>query len=374
LVVAEKVIRWAVVGNGFARQTVLPCLSLIPEVRVAAICARHSDRARQTAERFDIPEVFTDAKAMITETKPDLVFIATPPHIHAELSIFALEQGCHVLCEKPTALDADEARAMLEALKGEKPRVHMIDHQLRFDPGRRKIRELIQEGWIGKVRQVTWTHRSGSMASPETPFTWWHVKSQGGGLLGALGSHAVDMFRFWLGEFEEALACLRTQIPQRPDPATGEPRDVETDDGFTSLLRFREGQEPLTPNAVARMDMNVCAPGPWVMRTEILGTEGSLFLDEAGTLWGCKMGERTWDSLPVKEDLKKVEREKIPDTVWARAFLRFARHITKALLNEEPSVPDAATFEDGLRAQEVLDTVRRASDAGRWVKVKTTVG
>jgi predicted dehydrogenase len=85
------------------------------------------------------------------------------------------------------------------------------------------------------------------------------------------------------------------------------------------------------------------------------------------------MGERTWDSLPVKEGLKKVEREKIPDTVWARAFLRFVRKITKALLNEEPSVADAATFEDGLRAQEVLDTVRRASDAGRWVKVKTTV-
>lgn len=366
---ADQTIRWGIIGNGFARQVVLPCLELVPDAKATAICGRNSDKARKTAEEFNIPEVFTDAKSLIAETKPDLVFISTPPHLHKELAVFALEAGCHVLSEKPTALSAAEATEMVQAAKAAHDRIHLIDHELRFDPARRKIRDLIRDGWVGRVRQVTWTHRSGSMASPERPFGWWHVETKGGGLLGAIGSHAVDLYRYWLGEFGEAWGNLRTQIPKRPDPATGEARAVETDDAFTAVLRFRGGQDLLAPGAVARMDMNVCAPGPWVTRLELIGTQGSLFLDEAGTLWGCKIGGRTWDSIAVKEDLSKVERKKIPDTVWARSFVRFARRITASILAGETEVADGATFHDGLEAQKVLDAVRKASKSGRWAKL-----
>jgi len=248
----------------------------------------------------------------------------------------------------------------------------MIDHELRFDPARRKIRDLISEGWVGRVRHANWTHRSDSLADPDRPFRWWHDKSKGGGLLGAIGSHAVDLFRFWIGEFDEAQGDLRTQIPERHDPAAGGKRPVETDDTFSALLRFRQGASHVEPGATAALDMTVAAAGPWVTRIEVIGSEGTLYLDEAGTLWGCKVGGKTWETIPVKDDdVSKKDREKIPDTVWARSFLRFSRRISETLASGGEAVPDAATFEDGLRIQEVLDAVRASSEKGGWEKVST---
>jgi predicted dehydrogenase len=360
--------RWAIIGNGFARHTVLPCLALVPEVRVVALCARNAERARETAQRWGIPEVFADYRDMIRQTRPDLVVVTAPPHLHAEMSIFALEQGCHVLCEKPMALDASEAARMVEAARRAPGQLNLLDHELRFDPARRRIGALVAEGWLGRVRQVAWTQRSGSQASPEKPFSWWHEAAKGGGLLGALGSHAVDLFRFWGLEAEAAFGLLRTQIPERPDPRTGKLRRVETDDAFVALLRLAGGDR-VEPGALARIDMNAASPGPWVSRIEILGSKGRLLLDETGTLWGCREGEDSWEALPVKEELPKTERQKIPDTVWARAFLRYARAVAEVLAKHRALVPEAAEFQDGLRVQEVLDAVRASHASGRWVSV-----
>ena len=372
---SEPPVRWAIVGNGFARQVVLPCLRLVPRVRVAALCSRNAERARETAEEFQIPEVFTDYRSMIASAEPDLVLVTAPPHLHGEISVFALENGCHVLCEKPTALNSGQAARMLDAARAAGDRLHLIDHELRFDPARRKIRELIAGGWVGRVRHGSWTHRSAGYADPARPFTWWHERSKGGGLLGAVGSHAVDLFRYWIGEFDQALGDLRIQVPLRNDPAAGSPREVETDDAFTALLRLRDGSERVEPGATVALDMSVAAPGPWVTRIEVLGSEGSLYLDEAGTLWGSKSGATTWETIAVKEDdVSKKDRELIPDTVWARSFLRYARRISEAMAAASPSVPDAATFEDGLRVQEVLDAVRASNASGGWTKVAAATG
>ncbi|MBD3336937.1 MAG: gfo/Idh/MocA family oxidoreductase [Candidatus Eisenbacteria bacterium] len=361
--------RWAVIGNGFGRHTVLPCLGRIKKVRVVALCGRNSERARETAQQFGIPEIYTDYRSMITETKPDLVVVTSPPHLHKEMSLFALEHGCHVMCEKPTALDADEAQSMYAAAQETSDRLAMIDHELRFDPVRAHMRQLIEEGYLGRVRQVTWTQRSGGMASADRPFDWWHIRSRGGGLLGAIGSHAVDLLRHWVGELEEVWGDLRTQIPERPDPGTGEMREVETDDAFTALLRFRADAPYAAPGAVARLDMNVASPGPWASRLEVLGTEGRLYLDDAGVLRGCQSSSGVWEEIAVKEEISKADRKEIPDTIWARAFLRQARLVAEALLAGQTQVDGVATFADGWRNQQVIDAIHAAASEGCWSEV-----
>jgi predicted dehydrogenase len=306
---------------------------------------------------------------MISGTKPDIVMITTPPNLHHEISLFALEQGCHLICEKPTAMNAREAFEMLAAARREPGRLHLIDHELRYDPARREIGRRIQEGWVGPVRQLSWTQRSGSMSSAQRPWSWWSSRAAGGGLLGAIGSHAVDLFRFWGGEFSSVWGLLQTQIPERTDPTSGSPREVETDDGFSAVMKMSGPPGIVAAGATARLDMNIASPGPWSMRIEVLGAEGRLLLDDAGILWGARGGSAGWEKIKCKEDLPKKDREAIPDSVWARAFLRYAKLIHHSLKSTGGEVPGASTFEDGWRNQVVLDGIRRSSEEGGWIDI-----
>src|SRR5260370_18895515 len=133
------------------------------------------------------------------------------------MTLAALEGGKAVLCEKAMAMKADEALRMTERAR-EAGVLALIDHELRFLPGRVKMRELIQRGDIGKVRHAKLTFRSDSRADVNRPWNWWSDKTQGGGTLGAIGSHVVDGFRWLLGAGVGNVFCnLATHVPKRKD-------------------------------------------------------------------------------------------------------------------------------------------------------------
>src|SRR5690606_17162862 len=148
-----------------------------------------SDAAR-TAERAEangVPRGFTDLGKAIAETGADVVAISTPPHTHAPLSIEALEAGCHVLCEKPFARDAAEARAMLAAAE-KAGKVHTIGNEFRFVPERATAARAIAEGLIGRPLFATFIQFAGFVTLFEHDFPdWWFDPAQGGGWLGASG-------------------------------------------------------------------------------------------------------------------------------------------------------------------------------------------
>src|SRR6185436_11928016 len=98
-------------------------------------------------------KVYSDALELVKDPEVDAVFIASTPPTHAQYAIAALAAGKHVLCEKPTALNAAESSAMVQAA-GRSSRLAWIDHELRYEPNRRKIRELIRSGAIGSVRHI----------------------------------------------------------------------------------------------------------------------------------------------------------------------------------------------------------------------------
>ena len=111
-------------------------------------------------------------------------------------------------------------------------RVHMIDHELRFNPNRRKVKELIEAGAIGNVRHVNVSNVAAAWGDPASRAKgdWWSLASQGGGRLGANGSHQVDLLRWWLGEVAAVDGLMRTVVPDRADKATGEPWRADADD------------------------------------------------------------------------------------------------------------------------------------------------
>ena len=103
--------------------------------------------------------------------------------------------------------------------RGERARrVHVIDHELRFNPNRRKAATLIAQGFVGAPRHALLTAVNASRLDPTTPWGWWFDESQGGGLLGAVGSHQVDLLRYWLGDIAAVAGTAEPVVPERPLP------------------------------------------------------------------------------------------------------------------------------------------------------------
>src|ERR1700704_5023470 len=213
----DKVIRIGIIGAGFARSTQIPAFKACEGAQIVAIASARREHAEEVAREFGIEHVESDWRALVERYDIDLVSIVTPVVTHCEMTLAALKRGKAVLCEKPMAMNADEARRMTEQA-GEAGVLALIDHELRFLPGRLKMRELVRRGDIGKVRHAKLTFRSDSRADPQRPWNWWSDIKQGGGALGAIGSHVIDSWRWLLGAEVSEVSCnLATHIRERKD-------------------------------------------------------------------------------------------------------------------------------------------------------------
>ena len=359
----KDTIQIGIIGAGFAQTTQIPGFKNCEGARIVAIASARGEHAAEVAREFDIPNVENDWRSLVARDDIDLVSIVTPVVTHYEMTLAALEAGKSVLCEKPMAMNADEARGMAESARAAGV-LALIDHELRFLPGRIKMRELVQSGAIGKVRHASLTFRSDSRADPNRPWNWWSDEKQGGGALGAIGSHVVDGFRWFLGtEVDEVVANLATHIRERKDHE-GHARTVTTDDETNMLLRFADSE--FAEGATGAASMSLVEAGKPEHRLEIFGSSGALMIEENGDLWQSNVGEGQWRRVELgRGELAPGMR----DNGWARGFTIFSRKIVDALRAGETTVEGAATFADGYRTQLVLDAARRSFEKGCWERL-----
>ena len=360
----ERTIGVGIIGTGFARTTQLPAWAACAGARVVAVASGRRENAERVAREFGVPFVASDWREVVAHPDVDLVSIVTPPSTHAEMAVGALEAGKAVLCEKPMAMNAEETGRMCEAARAAGA-LALIDHELRFLPARRRMRELIQGGELGRVRHAKSLFRGGSRAPADTPWSWWSDERAGGGALGAIGSHAVDALHWLLGtRVSHVSASLAAHVAERRDPASGEPRRVTADDEASLLVNFEDGGA--AERATGVVSLSLAEPGAPEHTIEVFGADGSVRIDGAGRLWRARVGESEW---------RRVEAEDAPlaaglrDNEWSRGFTVFAREIIDALREGRTSVEGAATFEDGHRTQLVLDAARAAHASGCRVTV-----
>ncbi|MBT8488410.1 MAG: Gfo/Idh/MocA family oxidoreductase, partial [Gemmatimonadetes bacterium] len=234
--------RVGIIGASFAKAAYLPALRHTLGAEVVALASARLESARDAAEAFDVPHAYDDWESMLAQHELDLVCIATPTDLHEAQTLAAVDAGAHVLCEKPTAMNAAEAARMLAAAEA-KGRVHMIDHELRFNPNRMRIAELIADGSLGEIRHVDITNVSTTWADPASrpQGDWWSLAERGGGRLGANGSHQVDLLRWWLGEVAWVTGAAQTMVPDRRDRGTGEPWTASADDMAHFTVEMQSG-------------------------------------------------------------------------------------------------------------------------------------
>ncbi|HYY96121.1 MAG TPA: Gfo/Idh/MocA family oxidoreductase [Pyrinomonadaceae bacterium] len=361
----QKTIGIGVIGTGFARSTQLPAFRACAGARVVAVASGHRENAESVAREFGIPVVASDWREVVRHADVDLVCITTPPVTHAEMALAALDAGKAVLCEKPMALNAEETEAMRRRARSA-GRLALIDHELRFLPARRRMREMIRGGEIGRVRHAKFLFRSDSRAAADAAWSWWSDERAGGGALGAIGSHAVDALHWLLGaQVSHVSASLAAHVRERRDPASGEARAVTSDDEASLLLNFAEAET--TERATGTICLSMTEAGRAEHSVSVFGSEGALRIEGAGRLFRARVGAGEWrevetEAAPLAEGLR--------DNEWSRGFTVFARELVAALAEGRTSVDGAATFDDGHRTQLVLDAARAAHESGCRVTVR----
>jgi predicted dehydrogenase len=347
--------RVAILGTSFGRAVQAAGFQRHPGFDLVAIAGADAAKTARIAAELGVPGGYSDWRRLLDEAKPDLVAIATPVDLHHPMMLAALEHGCHVLCEKPTALSRAQAAEMRDRAAS-LGRVAGINHEFRFFPARAFALALTRRGDIGVPKRGEILGRYPIWARPESRgLTWLSLRERGGGVLGALGSHHTDCLRLFFGEPVRAFASVRVDQPRR---GTGAGAGTATaDDACTVHYTFEGG-------ATALMDLSACVPYRWE-RFEIHGSEATLRWDETGyRLWRIRAGEDPVE-LEIPEEHRLAPRE--GDPALLAPFGVLVERLHRSLRGTQAMEPN---FDDAVAVQSALDAARASSEAGAVVSVE----
>jgi predicted dehydrogenase len=265
----SKPLRIGVAGVTYGATVHIPGLQS-EGVEVAAVWSRRKEHVEQVADRFGIAHAFTDYDEMLRMPDLDAVSVVTPAATHYEYTVAALKAGKHVITEKPFTTDQAKAKDMWQ-LAQSTGLTAMLGHEFRFSSGRMRVKELIDEGYIGKPQLVVMrliqgmggggggarpagaggapagagagagaAGRGGGAGGPQPFSPERDSAAAGAGFLWGLGSHYIDCLYHWLGEVESVSGEVTNVRPERAGP-NGETIRTDADDTFLFTLKFVNG-------------------------------------------------------------------------------------------------------------------------------------
>lgn len=344
-----------------------------------AIAGRNEEAVKAAADKMGWASYETDWRRLIERDDIDLIDIVTPNNTHAEIAIAAAEAGKHVFCEKPLALSLDQAKQMLEAVN-KAGVTHMICHNYRFAPAVQFAKKLIEEGRLGKIYHIRATFLQDWLMDPHFPLIWRLRKEiSGGGTLGDLGAHIIDLARFLVGEFSEVVGMMETFIKERPlgsmtDNLKGriesdEWGEVTVDDATVFLARFQNG-------AIGTFESSRFSKGNRAgNRFEINGEKGSLRWDMENL---NNLQVYLDDDEPGLQGFRTIncteEEHPYAGAYWPAGHIIGYEHtfinIVSELMNGiSKGYSPQPNFEDGVRNQAVLEAVEESVKTRSWVQV-----
>jgi predicted dehydrogenase len=271
----------AIAGLGFGEKVHLPALRDCPATEPVALWHPRSERLEQACRQADLPGS-TDFGALLADPRLEAVVIATPPGPRFALARQALEAGKHLLLEKPVALEADEVEE-LHRLALARNLCVAVDFEYRAVPLFQQLAQLIDQGMLGEPWLVKLDWLMASRADPRRPWTWYSQAAAGGGVLGALGTHAFDLLHWLVGPGKLGSARLSTAIRERPLPGQGDNPSaatarVDAEDIALLQLDLQDRHGRTVPAQVSLAAVTRAGRGCWL---ELYGSEGTLVLGSA---------------------------------------------------------------------------------------------
>ncbi|MFD4958331.1 Gfo/Idh/MocA family protein [Microbacterium sp. NPDC058389] len=341
-------IRVGLIGSGFISDTYADALQDVRNAVITANYSRDLVRAQEFAAKW-CPDAspYTSIEQLCADSDVDLVVIALPNEAHLDAVRIAAAAGKGIVCTKPLARTADEAREILRIVE-EAGVWHGYAESSVFSPNVAKAHQMIEAGGIG---DVLWMRAREAHSGPHAAH-FWDAETAGGGALLDMGCHTVESARHLFGkdnEIVEVFAWGGTLA--HADKTTGE-------DSALALLKFRGGQ-------MASIESSWIEKGGMQLRHEIVGSAGRIVTDTSQTpVWGFIQNPVGY--LVEKSDADTGWVYPVPEEARAYGFSQEMRHFVDSFARGEQPIE---TFEDGLVVNTILDACYRSMKTGAWEKV-----
>ncbi|WP_017317786.1 Gfo/Idh/MocA family protein [Mastigocladopsis repens] len=352
----------AVVGTGFGQKVHIPGFQAHPHTEVVAVYNRDLDKAKAIAQSYNIPHACNTLADIVRLQEVQAVSISTPPFLHYEMAKAVLKAGKHVLLEKPTTINAAEAKELYQ-LAQKAGVIAAVDFEFRFVPGWQLFSELLSQGYVGSKRLIRIDWLGSSRADAARPWNWYSLKDQGGGALGSLGSHTFDYIHWLFGPVRKLSAHFSTAIPQRRDPSSGELKPVETDDTCMLMLELADG----TPCQVSISAVVHASRTHWV---EVYGDRGTLVLGSENQK-DYIHGFRVWASQPGKPltEIEIPNRFLFPKNYSDGRISAFIRVVDQWVQGIERKQEILPSLREGVYSQLLMDLSHESNATSSWVDV-----
>jgi predicted dehydrogenase len=363
----SKQVKIGIVGTSWWTDSMyMPALTKHPNADVRAIVGRDLDHARKFAEQWRVPHVYASLDELLANESIDAVIIASPNKHHYATAMTAIEHGLHVLCEKPLAMNFTEASQMAEAAERAGVKT-MVSFTYRFMPTSRFLKELIEQGYIGKAYHLNMRYYADY--ARDGKYMWrFDLAESGSGVVGDLGTHWLYLADWFYGEIKAVTAMLGYHVSRGPRP-DGQPYQP-ADDSAVMMLEFESGARGVLHVSSLAYEQT---PFGQTHHMEFHGSGGTLHSftdwDKTQSVSGARDGEGAIHDLPIPDHIwGTARRDIVPDTYKDvfRDHDFMARGFVSAIANNTSVEP---TFRDGARIQRYLEAALLSAQEGRRVEV-----
>jgi predicted dehydrogenase len=357
--VASK-LKVAIIGcGGIAKGKHLPSLAKVDQVEIVAFCDIISERAEQAAAKYGAAEakVYEDYRELLKDSSIEVVHVCTPNDSHAEIAIAALEAGKHVMCEKPMAKTAVDARRMVEAAKRTGKKL-TIGYNNRFRSDSMYLKTICQEGELGEIYYAK-AHAIRRRAVP----TWGvflDEEKQGGGPLIDIGTHALDLTLWVMNNYEPkvVLGTAFHKLSSKENAANAwgpwDPKKFTVEDSAMGMIVMKNGATVMLESSWALNTMDVKEA-----KCTLCGTEAGADMEDGLRVNGEKHSRMYMNK--VQLDAKGVDfydgKKESPQDTEIRMWI-------DAVINDKTPV---VTPEQACVVSEILEALYESAKTGKAV-------
>ncbi len=312
--------------------------------RVHAVYSRSEEKVKKFAKDWDIPEYYTSMEAAINDPETDVVVIGLPNNLHKEAVELSAKAGKAILCTKPLARNAGEAKRLLEFV--EKAGVfHAYLEDLAYTPKTLKSLASVKKGDLGRI---LWVRSREAHSGPHSEW-FWNIEQAGGGAIIDLGCHCIEIARNFIGKNIKPLEVMcwaDTQV-----------HPIDTEDNGIGLVKYENG-------AIGQFEVSWTFRGGMDLRDEVSGTEGSIWLNHfLRTGFEMFTAENKSGYVAEKSESDTGWLFPVGDEVHELGYVSMFNDVFNALDNgTEPM----ESFYDGYIVNAIMDACYRSSKSKKW--------
>jgi predicted dehydrogenase len=338
-------------GAGLIGRFYTMSLQKLPGIEVTMVCAVTEDEAKIFADEFGIKRWSDNIENAINDPETDTVVIGLPNYLHKQAALLAAKAGKAILCTKPLATNALEAKEMLEAIE-EAGVFHGYLEDLVYTPKTLKSLQAVRNGALGKI---LWARSRETHAGPHSDW-FWDVKRSGGGAIVDMGCHCIEIARDFIGKDVrpvEVTCWADTQV-----------HPIEADDHAIGLVRYENG-------AIGQFEVSWTFRGGMDLRDEIAGTEGTIWLNHwlrTGFEMFTSVGQGGYVAEKAEGDTGWLFP--VGDEVISLGYVDMFRDMFKAM--DEGSAP-METFYDGYIVNAIIDASYQAAKSKKWEPIELEI-